>query len=448
MKEKIKTAILLLLVSLSLFLTYQLWYGLSPAQPLIEDVYERVEVESPRPLEQVVTPGRIMVARETSYLQFRQGEEMFNNLWENLSAILQDLDNLTAVDDDLIFDSNSSSTIAAYYFKPPLPLGSDLPWLSWLAYQTVDLIEIKWFDNNYWLVLYENVDEGRLSFRISADLMEDLILVIDDLEGLDKNDYLELTDSLVTGVVEGALSVNSNLYVPEAPVYLSKIPLRPEVLDRDLLLRSFFVDLNLARVIEEKEEGLIYTDGDKGLRITNLGLAYSSPRLEEGQSTISYPEALLNCSSLISHHGGWPNNLRLEEFALTSRSHGSHYSATWKQYYNGYPLLTKMPTRLSFNDRGLIHYSRSIYFPDSNMGAEQLEVAPWEDVLRTAARIIALEQPGSESDLRLERIQLIYAVIVSNSVPVGVPAWQVIINGENIVLEAHTLEQISGEDLL
>lgn len=448
MKENIKTAILLLLVCSSLFLTYQLWYGLSPAQPLTEDVYERVEVESPRPLEQVVTPGRIMVVRETSTLQFRQGEEIFNNLWESLSAILQGLDNLTAVDGDLIFDSDPLSTVAAYYFRPPLPVGSDLPWLSWLAYQSVDLIEIKWFDNDYWLVLYENVNEGRLSFRISADVMEDLILVIGDLEDLDKNDYLELTDSLVTGIVESNLSVRSNLYVPQDPVYLSKIPLRPEALDRDLLLRSFFVDLNLARVIEEKEEGLIYTDGDKGLRITTMGLAYSAPRLEEGQSTISYPEALLNCSSLISYHGGWPDNLRLEDFALTGRSHGSYYSATWKKYYNEYPLLTKMPTRLSFNDRGLIHYSRSIYFPESNMGEELLEVAAWDDALKAAVRLIALTQPGSESDLRVERIQLVYAVTGSNSVPVGVPAWQLIINGENIVLEAHTLEQIHGEDLL
>lgn len=448
MKENTKTAVLLLLVCSSLFLTYQLWYGLSPAQPLTEDYYERVEVESPRPLEQVVTPGRIMIAWENYTYQFRQGEEIFNRLWENLSAILQSLDTLDIVDNDLLFDSELSSSVAAYYFKPPLPVGPDLPWLSWLTYQTVDLIEIKWLDNDYWMVLYEPINEGRLSFRISSEIMEDLFLIINDLDGLDKNNYLELTDNLVTGIVEGNLNVRSNLYVPQDTIYLGKIALRPEVLDRDLLLRSFFVDLNLARVIEEKEEGLIYTDGDKGLRITTLGLAYSAPRLEEGQATSSYPEALLNCSSLISHHGGWPDNLRLEEFALTGRNHGSYYSATWKIYHNGYPLFVKMPTRLSFNDRGLIHYSRSIYFPESGVGEELLELAPWEDALRVAARIIALEQPGSESDLRIERIQLVYAVKVSNSAPVGVPAWQIIINGENILLEAHTLEEITGENLL
>lgn len=446
MTEKIKTAILLLLVCSSLLFTYQLWYGQSPAQPLAEDIYERIEVESPRPMEQVVTPSRIMVGQGNSTYQFRPGEEGFNGLWESLSAIMQDLDSFTAANVDTVPDS--PSTVAEFFFRPPLPVGSDLPWLSGLEYLPVELVKLKFLENDYWLILYENATEEELTFNIPAAQVEPLLLAISDLQSLEKVSYLELTDNIVSDLVEGNLSVRRNLYVPQDPVYLHKIMLRPEELDRDNLLRSFFVDLNLARVIEEKEDGLIYTDGDKGLRITTRGLAYSAPRLEEGLSTISYPEALLNSSSLISYHGGWPDDLRLEEFAYVGRDHGSYYSATWQKYINGYLLITKVPTRLSFNDRGLIHYSRSVYFPGDLLEEELLEAAAWNEALKAAIRIIALEHPGSESDLRVERIQLVYIVSGTSSDPVGVPAWYLIINGEKIYLEAQTLEPFHGVELL
>lgn len=445
MAEKIKTAILLLLVCSSLFLTHQLWYGQSPAQPLAEDIYERIEVESPRPMEEIVTPSRIIVYQGNSAYQFRLGEEDFNSLWDINSTIMQDYENFTVANEDTVPDS--LSTFAAFYFKPPLPVGSDQPWLPGMEYLPVDIIKIKTYENDYWLILYENATEAELTFNISAEQVEPLLIAISDLQNLDRISYIELTDNIVTDLVEGNLSVRSSLYVPQDPVYLSNIMLDPEVIDRDNLLRSFFVDLNLARVIEEKEDGLIYTDGEKGLRITTKGLAYSAPRLEEGQTTISYPEALLNCSNLISHHGGWPDDLRLEDFTYTSRNNGSNYTASWQKYYSGYPLITKMPTRLSFNDRGLIHYSRSIYSPAAPLEEELFEAASWSEALKTAISIIALEHPGSESDLRVERIQLVYVVSGSSSAPLGVPAWQLIINGENIYLDAQTLEPFQGEKL-
>lgn len=447
MIEKVKSVLLLMLFASSLLLTHQLWYGQKPAQLITEDVFERVEVESPRPLEQVVTPSKIIIEFDAKSIQLKEGTGGYKLLWESLSEILQAMDDLRFIEEEAPVDY--SNKVAAYHFQPPLPMGEDLPWLSGLSYLSVDLIELYTLETEYRLVFVESTTGGEIAMGVPLAAAEEIDAAVAELFSTgDQPESILLTEALAAGYLDYSISINSDIFVPGEPIYMKRPALRREEFDRDLLLKSFFVDYNLARVIEEKEGGLIYTDGEKGLRLTSSGLAYSAPRLEEGQATASYPEALLSSSSLISHHGGWPENLRLEEFVLSGRDHGSYYTAGWKIYYDGYPIITRSSTRLTFNNRGLIHYSRSVYYPVVSAEANEILVAPWHEALLAATRTTILQQPGSETSLRLEKAELAYVVTEPESGLIGVPVWRFQLSGEKITLKADTLEQLPEEDLL
>jgi len=77
-----------------------------------------------------------------------------------------------------------------------------------------------------------------------------------------------------------------------------------------------------------------------------------------------------------------------------------------------------------------------------------VEVAAWTDALLQAISNIEDTATDVGSRLRLGALELAYAVTASEGQLRGIPVWFVIINGEEIILEADTLETINKEDLL
>ncbi len=447
MIEKIKSVLLFLLVGLSLFLTYQLWYGQKPAQLIAEDVYERIIVEQPRPLEEVVTPEKIVVNIEEGHYILREGNPHYIKLWETVSQIMQEVDNTSIVRDDM--PDEGSQNLLTFYLKPELPVGADLPWLPEVSGSTVSVIKLNSFEDKVWLELLEKTNDT-LSLLLSPENAEMFNGLTTDAAAENQVIYTILTADLLSAALEQDLDIMAPIYVPLETVNMKRLILRPEEIDRDLILKTFFIDYSMARIIEEKDGGLIYTDGDKGLRLTNTGFEYSTPRLKEGQATSSYPDALFNSSNVLSYHGGWSEGLRLEDLYLTGWGRAAYYTAEWQIYHHGYPLFTKKGTSAFFNDRGLIHYARYVFSPvnDSLENGEQLSTAVWSDALQKAVNLFKAQLTEIESGLRLEAMKLGYAVTGSETAYKGDPVWFIQINGEEFFLKVDDLEPLSEEELL
>jgi regulatory protein YycH of two-component signal transduction system YycFG len=454
MIERIKSGILFLLVGLSLFMTYQLWYGQKPAQLIAEDVYERIIVEKPRPLDTVVTPAYILLAAaEEGYYLLREGDSDYAALWNNISILLQEYgkENLEVESGDLAMEG--ARRILTAYLKPALPVGLDLPWLSDAMYAAIGWVDFYSLEGERWLILSSPDREPKLSIPLIPEKAEAIEEIIAELNA-EKVLHLSLDTDRLSGLVSRDLEVKNDIYVPGGAVFMERLQLKPEEIDRDLLLKTFFIDYNLARIIEERDGGIIYTDGERGLRLSNVSFEYSSPRLEEGQATALYPDALNNCSSLISYHGGWPEGLRLEELALSGWGGRASYSAEWRMYFLGYPLLSNNSARAVFNDRGLIHFSRSLYFPVELPEESQndvVETAGWTEALQAAVAVFEARYPDdTESVLSLESMSLAYAVIDSDPAATvwAEPVWVIKINGEKFILRAGNLSPAESEDLL
>ncbi len=447
MKEITKSVLLFLLVGLSLVLTYHLWYGEMPTQLLAEDVYEELVVEEPRSLENLLMPQHVVVnAEEDSYI-FRKGETDYERLWGFLSDALQRVNLDTAVEETMLPEGSIKSL--SFYFMPDLPVGEELPWLAETSYAEIRTIDIYSHNDRKWLVL-EDTGNNVITLLMPPENTELLSGLMEAVRFEDEKRYIMLTAEQLASLSNGDLETAAPIYVPVEPLKMSELPLKPEEIENEFILKTFFVDYNLARVIEEKSGGLIYTDGEKGLRLKETGLEYSAPHKEVGQVTASYPEALFMSSSLISYHGGWPEGLRLDGFNLSGWGRVAYYSARWCMFYDGFPIFTNQPTKALFNDNGLFYYARFVFIPDNGIieQGNKKAVAMWDDVLVETLKLFKERQPENETVLSLEEMTLGYAVINSSGKYRGVPAWRVNISGEIFVLDAHKLVLIEEVDLL
>ena len=449
MTEKVKSALLFFLVGLSLYLTYQLWYGEQPAALLAEDVYERIIVEKPRPLAQVISPAVAAVATDGGLYVLREGDSEYYLLWEATSQVLQELSQEPISENQTL--PGGARLLVHLNFKPALPVGAELPWMTGASPLMVSKLELYSVDNATWLVLSaETLNVPALQMQLPSDSVSALREVTAQIRASDKITYTVLDLNQLAGLTDRDLDIRGQIYVPLEDIYLDTLLLKAEAIDREVLLKTFFIDYSLARMVEEKDGNLIYTDGERGLRLTNYGLEYTYPRMDEAQVTLSYSDALTNCSSIISYHGGWPSGLRLESLAISGWGQTASYAAEWKQYYQGYRFHSNKLTRAFFNDRGLIHYTRALYTVEgaNSAGEEQYPVAEWSAALRKAVELFAVLQPDSDSTLRFDALELSYVVRSIGGSIRAEPAWYVKINGVMLLLEADSLAMIKEEDLL
>ena len=212
MIEKIKSILLFLLVGLSLLLTYQLWYGQKPAQLIAEEVYERIIVEKPRPLEEVVKPLEIAFAADEGYYIFRKGDPYYNQLWETVSQILLEADSSSDTGDDMPVEDVLN--VLTYHLKPELPVGTGVPWLPESAKSMVSEINLYSLEENLWLDLSGQTNGMELRLQLSSENVEIFNRLIVDIAAGDQVIYTILTDDLLSTVLEHDLNIRAPIYVP------------------------------------------------------------------------------------------------------------------------------------------------------------------------------------------------------------------------------------------
>lgn len=479
--EKIQSTVLIMLVGLSLYLTYHLWYGQQPSVLLTGDSVERIEVEAPRDLEQIITPTRVIIRADEKIYLLRDSETEYKLLWQLLSEQLgllsvvldqselkeQPINNeagageggedLGAVEqngqEDTAEEDSPGETIKShlqFFFDPPLPVGLGQPWLPELPYSRVTSVTLESTEGMMWLALERLAGAEPLLISLPPDLGNKFMTLLGSFDLKDKIEYLQLSEELILETLGREIEVRAPIFVPLEDPAIKSIALKPELLDSSILLQTFFVDYNMARIVEERDGSLIYTDGNKGLRLTAHSLEYSHPRIEEGQSTLSYSAALKNCSYLLSFHGGWSPGLRLQSISFTGRGDHSYYSSRWRMFHDGRPMFSAKPTRMLFNDEGLIHYSRSLYFPTDEGGSVYFarRARPWNNALQRALAHIDAQLPGLRPKLRLEEMGTGYAVIKTDSGIRGEPVWHIRINGIEVLMKTSDLEIIPGGELL
>lgn len=427
---------------LSLFLTYQLWFVQRPLEVLTGDSYEPIYFEEARPLAGVVAPSRAVLRWEGTIFQFKFGQRAYATLWDAVSDLLQ---RYSAADLSRMEDASlAAPPVLALTFQPPLPAGQGSVWLKDDVQR--ELKEVMLINNGESWRLELHTAAGEAFAGTISDI--EALRMQKALESLDLSDAIpqrELNSEELSAALGLNIEVAAPIYVPDRPVQLEELVFKEEELDRELLVRTFFVDRSLVRVVTERDGSLIYTDGEKGLRLGS-GLTYSHPQLEQSPATYTYLAALNSASRLLCYYGGWAENLRLESLLLQRKTgrRSEHYLACWQSYYQGKPIVGDTGARITFNDSGMVEYQRRLYevaYSTSNTYAVQ----GYLEALRAALEQLMKNNPAyreTAQPLILEEMMLGYAL--NQDTLRCLPVWLIRISGLNLEIDARSLEGPEG----
>lgn len=476
MLEKIKTAVLIFLILLSMGLTYYLWFGIPPTDERMIAKYEYAYFTEPCSPEEIVTPSKIIFwGGEKEVHVFRRGEEEYLRLWGEGVSLLKRLRErtLNGISDlekeDLL---KKASSKISFVFSTPLPVSFLVPELS-LPVQDVEKAVIIPEEHSY-LIILEGKDKfvGRIFRQINEQLLDSFhpqkssphvclpdVLTLNingsNLEeigmggdtGKDVAGDLPLqSTSEKAGKKEFSFSLKvqkkGELFLPCGDLRAAEMIVKKEDVDRKQLVRAFFFDLSMARRIDERDGAVFFTDGEKGLRIYPDGLVeYSAPKLEQSAGAsmnMSYNTALQKGAENLGIYGGWYPGTYLVEAEKQNES----YRLCWDVFYEGFPLQgASAGSEMVINDYGILYYRRSFCQIIEEIG-EQKSFRPFEEALCRAVVLCREQLPSNEGVLM--EIEPVYYLSPAEKANIkATPAWAVSINGlDKLYLHWQTLEPL------
>lgn len=448
MSERGKSLLLITLVLLSLLLTYQLWFGQTPLEEMTEDAYEPIFFEEPRPLSRVVTPGWIQLHQGEEIYQFGYGASSYHTLWNWLSEVMlsEVMQMIPFAEFRLVEEKPGIGLpLLSLSFRPPLPTGQGSPWLKEGVQREVEEVILMREGDYYWMEL-KTTGGAKVQLDISPDHGLSLQELVSSLSLDDAVPYRELNSSGLSAALGTEILVSEPLFVPAGPVQMEELVFKEEELDQELLVKTFFVDRSLVRVIAERDGSLIYTDGEKGFRLSG-GLVFSHPQLDQRPATYTYTASLHSASRLLGYYGGWPEHLRLESLKRRGKAGSIQDSVLtcWRSYYHGRPVFGDTGVIMVFNDSGMVEYKRHLYEAAYPVGAPFI-VQGYQEALLTVLALLneqsSVLEPGAP--LVLEEMVLGYMPDPASVQPRGIPVWAIRINGIDLLINAKDLTWLEG----
>ena len=442
MSERGKSMLLITLVLLSLFLTHQLWFGIKALEEMSEDAYEPIFFEEPRPLEHVIAPRWILAHADLTPVLLQPGNPAYQSIWNEVSGLMQQVNGGEFRPAGEMAEQGLS--LLTMSFSTPLPVGPGTPWFQDSVARELIGVTLNVEGDSLWIGL--RAGEGA-EMRLDIPANQGLALqeLISSLPLDEAVPWLELNGAVLGEISDTEIVPAGLLYVPAVPVQAVDLVFSEEELDRELLLKTFFVDRSLVRVISERDGSLIFTDGEKGLRLSR-GLAYSHPQLEQAQATQTYLSSLNSASRFLGYYGGWPSSLYLDRLEQQGKPGGLEESfyARWRSYYNGSPIFGGIGAEMIYNDSGMVEYKRRLVEILYPAGAPYPVLGYRE--APPAALVVLHEKFGNAGTepLILEEAVLGYAPDPASRSSRLVPAWLFRISGIDLLIHAKDLSWLEG----
>lgn len=475
MFEKIKSAILIILIILSMFLTYTLWFS----QPLLEEetvpYYEDVFFTAPPPVSEIIQPSKVIFNNNDQSIHlFCRGCRGFTQLWSKGIKLINEkveLNNAKSISqNDLEGLIETFSSRLVYTFEPSIPINF-FSNTSNFEGMIIEEAVFLW-DEELLYVIFRGEDNLLLPLGRADDLQNRLFPEIEnphlllpplitmnsyaeenndaeerdptyDLEVLPSNEQEKEQATEDEEIIEDEQGINweietrADIYVPEGDIFAAEVSLIEEEIDHEQLVRAFFIDLSLARRIEERDGALYYTDGEKGLRIYTSGLVeFAFPRLEQILSSISYSHALQKGAESLSLYGGW----LAETYLAEAENLSGGYRLCWNTVHEGLALQGEQTgCEMLINEQGVSFYRRNFHI----IGEKVTEKKPFRSYEEALNQVLTLnEQLFQEKRPALLSLEPVY-YIPSGEVVKAIPAWAVHFEGmEKIYLHWVTLDPL------
>lgn len=382
MLERIKTALLVLLVAISVFLSLLIWQGLPPPAAPSSSSHLGGTFWGPGmdPLELMV-PARIIVhLGEGKHSMLYPNSYLFDRTWQQVLDVLQqlgwrqtaeleletaDLKEWQEAQEDqgleLIFDFPSNGELWSHVLEYSHTLAFDRP---------IKRILLQ-IGSEPALLLASGPGDALSRLELYGD-GESLSAALKELSSGEIPEYVRAADT--PGAPFG-------IYLPAADPTYPVLRVEGEEIEPKVAAGSFFADLSLTRCINERDGATIYSDGRRGVRVWPEGrVEYNAPEVLKGVR-LPLAQALSRSVRFVTQHGGWFHNMRLAKLEeVSTAASGVYYRLAFRQYEYGLPV-SGSQVELELSDRGVASYRREISVPERRAGSNPLSLSELKDSL-------------------------------------------------------------------
>ncbi len=454
--EKIKFIILFYLVIQSMVFTYILWFGSPDYEEIEYTVKEPYVFQERLDIEEAVTPSAVVMPRDGEGVYFLQpGMPACDTIWEKSRELLRDS---RREETEALQAAGVEEPEAVFYFDPPFPLTGGIlraeeENIQVTGLEIYELPEDDGIREVFWKVhgyKEKGEEEKVLAGSSGSETWKDIKTEMEKAREKEARVYIkvkeeEIEEQLPEGMNAALQGDAGYIYLPGENVELSSLFLEKENFSAEKLIKAIFLDPNLVRKIEERDQDVIYTDGEKFLNFSGSSFKYSAPPVEGGEISPDYNQALKKAGEYLCHFGGWPPALRLEKVSYYAgdshfREERQRYRARWNYYHRGFPLLGEgKGVWMEFNDRGLASYHREVWGFSRKEGVEK-EIATASEVMEKIGGIYSGEDEENKAmPQTLKQLRLVYFAKEENE-SLAEPCWAAVFDREMLILQAHDLE--------
>jgi len=330
--------ILISVVGLSLFLSFAIWFRIPGEQSAEKEMGEQKSID----IMTVVSPAKILVhLGNASHTLFTPASSFYDKTWNYSRKTLSSVwSGGKAASIDLEADFFEQKTGLEVVFSTPMPVSFVKRLFN------IESVDEANFDNtmlsSYSLIedgglwVYLKGSDGRYYKINKSGESGELSSLLKEVSESNPPLFATIPSS------DAHVKISRGIYVPLMTQVLPQYGVKYEKVINDRLAVKFFDDFSVVREIRETDGAVIYTDGQRALRIYHDGtLEYSFPGIKEQKKNTSFYDALGTALDFINSHGGWPQGGFLSSYEISNQGiNGNLYKFGFGIRINGCPIIS------------------------------------------------------------------------------------------------------------
>lgn len=378
MKERLKTAMLLLLVVGSLVQSYFLIYRLPGSDSVVQAENSYIKTEDMGPdekTENLIYPKKMIIhLGEDKHTVFYPNQMFYDLVYNRLKGRAFDSFQRRTVNNMDWSKLRSSSKGIELSFDSGMPVT--------LLQKVMQITPDSLFEgesiHKMWLYSVEGEPKVHaLFFSTEGDVVYEAAQV-----DLTVQDIHQLVD-FGRDWVPYTMQEGSSYYIPEKPVDMVSLELPIGMYTVEQMQRSLFFDPSITRNIRERDGSEIYTDSKRSLQVDQgqKWMNYTDPAAPpSGES--SPGKNVMSAIEFVNQHGGWNGSYRLSR----SEDNEDRTLVEFQQYHRGYPILDILgfnygTMKLELQKGTVTSYERSLLYLKTEEQKKKMVKLPAGDEL-------------------------------------------------------------------
>ncbi|MGM8366773.1 YycH family regulatory protein [Virgibacillus sp. W0181] len=364
--ERVKTFVLILLVGISLLLTFALWSN----QPNFDQFHDARYISQvdlggeEEKKKEIIQPSSVIFHENGIHSSFKDPRELESLNKDMQTWVLYDFQAGEAAGRP---DNNQQVELI---YPNPVPMAT-VPSLHTFNEETY---MPNWSFQRLFITFKEESSSLQFLF-MSVDGRKQATAVVDKSDKFDLlADYFSDDEALQQYISFG--NAKAPVYLPKDPILMNKKTLSVSTIEPDLLVNILFTTPSL---VSPNVGEAYFTDGQRGMRLVQDGLAieFTNP-IQANYEQMEKSDLLDKSISDINGHKGWTNKYKFESIDKSLNE------IRYRMYYEGYPVFDYANSSVieqEWRNQELYQYYRPLFVLENTLSQNEVELPSGQMIL-------------------------------------------------------------------